>query len=266
MPNVLLISSIAQSTSPCDARLAYQNDAETASQITASHDSANTGKLNDGLTTLAWRPAVSGATQVVARSEFAVSGSGDKFTGVTYIGVTGVNWQSSGTSISITDENDVEIAAASGYRDNQPLFVVIDESVFEEIKFKFNSANSNLEVGEIHFGPTIDFPRNVKVGYKPARWSNNAIVTNSNTEENQFGPSTVRARGSTEQFTIDYVTPDFMDNDYRNFINAARGRQVFFVWDKARQNHAVYGNWEASAPSFTQSRYSSINLTIRGVA
>ena len=267
MPNVLIISAeSASANEPCDARLAYINYADTANSVTATHDSANTGKLYDGLTTLAWRPGVSGVSSVTFNSVFEDTGSGAKFSAITYLGVTGVNWQTAGASITIKDENGTTIASASGLRDNQPLFVVIDEAVYSALQFEFTATNTTLEVGEIHFGPTMDFPRNVKVGYGPARWDNNDIVTNSNTEANQFASSTIRKRGSTEDFIIDFVPIDFMDNDYRTFINNAQGKQVFFVWNKLYQSHGVYGNWTARKPTFISTFYSSINMTIKGVA
>ena len=266
MPNVLLISSSAQSSVKSDARMAYVNYADTAHTVVASHDTTATARLYDGMTTLAWRPGVSGASSVEFQSEFEATGSGSKFPAITYVAVTGVNWQSSGTSLTITDENDVTIAEASGYRDNQPVFVVIAEAVYSSLKFKFSSTATNLEVGEIHFGPTIDFPCEVSVGEMPARWHNNDIVTLSTTETNQFGPSTVRARGTTEQFNIAFVDVDWMESTWRTFINAAKGVPIFFVWNKDRQDHAVYGNWEANEPRFKTSNYSEINMTIRGVA
>lgn len=267
MPNVLIISaSDATSSEPCDARLAYKTQTDDAASITASHDSSNTEKLRDGLTTQKWRPATSGTVWFQFNSEFEDSGSGATFNNVDYVGLVGVNWQTAGASVSVKDENGTEIASASGLRDNQPLYVILDKTSYSAIKFEFTVTTDALEVGEAYFGESMQFERNVKVGYQPARWTNNDIVTISRTEGNQFGSSTVRARGTTERFSFDYVSLDFMDDEYDKFINNAKGKPIFFVWNKNYQSHGVYGHWEAQEPAFTHSLYSSISLTINGVS
>lgn len=248
-----------------DPKLAYKNAAKNAFNVTASHDTSSLDALTDDMTTLKWRPAVSGTSYVQFESSL-FSGSGSALEPFDYIGVTGVNWNKAGATLSVYDNNDTLIAQASGFRDNQPVFAVFAERTATALKFEFTCDNDTLEVGEIYYGSTFEFPRNVKVGYQPARWNSNDLVTNSRTEANQFSNSTIRKRGSTEQFNIDFVPLEFMDNQYRTFINEAQGLPVFFLWNQNEKEQAVYGAWEASTPRFTSSFYSQIQLTIRGVA
>jgi hypothetical protein len=121
-------------------------------------------------------------------------------------------------------------------------------------------------VGEVYFGESMQFPKNVSVGYRPGRWSSNDLITNSRTEANQFAGSTVRARGTTESFTINHVPTSFMESEYVDFMTNARGKPVFFLWNQSNANHAVFGNWSANDPTFKSSLLSSISINIKGVS
>jgi len=76
----------------------------------------------------------------------------------------------------------------------------------------------------------------------------------------------VRARGTTEKFKINFVTESFMEDTFKPFISAAQGLPIFFLWNKNNNDQAVFGQWEASPPTYESSLFSSINMTIRGVA
>ena len=257
-------SDVAQLTK--SPKIAYVNFAKTAANVTASHDSSSTPALYDDMTTVKWRPGVSGVSYVQFESTQFANGVGSNLPAYDYAGVVGCNWATAGAILTIKDENGNIISQITGLRDNQPAFLVFSKRSTGAIKFEFTCDNSTLEVGEIYYGKTTELPRNVAIGYQPGRWTNNDIITNGRTEANQFSNSTVRARGTTEQFSIDFVPIDFMEVQYRNFINDAKGLPIFFLWNQNERNQAVYGTWEASEPRFTSSFYSQISLTIRGVA
>lgn len=247
-------------------KLAYKNAGKNAFAVTASHNTSKLAALTDDMTTIKWRPGVVGVSFVQFESSLFNTGTGTGFTEFDYIGVTGANWATAGATLSVYDNNGTLLAQASGFRDNQPVFAVFAERTATALKFEFTCDNDLLEVGEIYYGKTFGLPRNVSVGYSPGRWTNNDIITTGRTEANQFSNSTVRARGTTERFSINYVPLSFMDGQYVNFINEAKGLPVFFLWNQNERSQAVYGYWDASAPRFTSSFYSSIDLTIRGVA
>lgn len=257
MSNVFVINQI-ESTAEKEAHLAWENKAITEDSIlSVTSDDAGKIYLNDGLTTNAWKPGTTSST-----ATFTTIGIGD----VNYIGITGVNWESSSASVAI-DENGTPIGAASGLRDNQPLFIVFPAITFASKIFNFVfTSSSNLEVGEIAYGETLRLPRNVSVGYGPGRWDTQDIVSTSNTENNQFGRSTVRKRGTTETFTINAVDIDFMENDYVNFIRNATGLPVFFAWSDKSANYGTYGHWKPRKPTFESSFFSSFSLDISGVS
>lgn len=255
MSNVFVVSNLDDSGANKDPRIAFENLASTATTITASHDSANAEFTFDGLTTLKWRPNNSTPT-------LQFDGS---FLDVDYIGLAGINWGSSGCSLTVKDSTDTVLATISGLKDNQPALLIIEKANQTRIKFEFTCLNNSLEVGEIYFGESILLPRNVSVGYQPGRWTTSDIISMNRTEANQFGPSTVRARGTVERFKIGLVTTSYMETTFKDFHDDARGLPVFFLWNKANSNHAVYGNWEVTAPTFESSLLSSINMSIRGV-
>lgn len=237
-------------------KIAFSNQANNATTVTASHEQASVDAVYDGLTTVKWRPANT-------TSSIQFDGS---FTDVDYIGVAGVNWNTTTTVLTVKDNAGATLATVSGLEDNQPALMVITGAAQTTVKFEFSSATTGLEVGELYFGTAVSLPRNVTVGYQPGRWTNNDIKTLGKTESNQFGPSVTRSRGTTESFQINFVQTAWMDSTWKTFIREANGIPVFFLWNKDNADNAIYGNWEAPPPSYTSSLFSSIRMTIRGVA
>lgn len=238
-----------------EPRLAWKNEIDSNTTITTSFDSANTGYLYDGMTTAKWRPADLSPSITFTQG----------FNDVDYVALAGVNWQSAGASVAIYDQDDNLLGSASGMFDNQPVFFIITKAIYSAIKVSFTCTNTTLEVGEIYIGEALKFPRNVKVGYMPGRWNTNDEIVWQRTEGNQFAGSIVRARGTEERFEVQFLPLSFMDNDWVDFIRTAKGKAVFFVWNKDEFD-AVYGHWNASDSRFTNSFYSSVSMTIKGVA
>lgn len=256
MSNVFVVSASAEVGANKDPRIAFKNLASSATTVTASHDTTNKVNAYDGMTTLKWRPAN-------ATPSLQFDGS---FVDVDYIALAGVNWNSAGCSLVVKDSGGATLTSVSGLKDNQPVLLIITKATQSRIKFEFTCTNTLLEVGEVYFGESLLLPRNVSVGYQPGRWTNNDIITMSMTEANQFGPSVIRARGTTERFKINFVPTSFMETTFKTFIDDAKGVPIFFLWNKNNKDQAVYGQWDVSAPTFESSLFSSINMTIRGVS
>lgn len=257
MSNVFIVNTTTESGIDKDPRIAYQNLASTATTVTASHDTAGAEYTYDGMTTVKWRPANASPTLQFDSTLFA---------NVDYIALAGVNWQSAGCSLTVRDSGGSILTSVSGLVDNQPVMLVITKASQTTIKFEFTCTNTLLEVGEVYFGESMLLPRNVDIGYQPGRWTSNDIVTMGRTEGNQFGASVVRARGTIERFKIGFVSTNYMETTFKTFINDAKGLPIFFLWNKNNGGEAVFGQWESSPPAFQSSLFSSINITIRGVA
>lgn len=257
MSNAFVVSTItSEDGADKDSRIAFDNLASSAVTVTASHDTSNAINTYDGMTTLKWSPGNASPT-------LQFDGS---FSDVDYIGLAGVNWNTAGCSLTVKDSGGATLASISGLKDNQPALLIIDKANQSTIKFEFTCSNSLLEVGEVYFGEAMLLPRNVSVGYQPGRWTSNNIVTMAKTEANQFGASTVRNRGTTERFRINFVSTDYMESTFKDFISDAEGLPIFFLWNKNNNNQAVFGQWEAGNPTYESSLFSSISMTIRGVA
>lgn len=252
MSNVFIVNS--QTGNPTQPRLAWQNRADDCT-LNTDQNSADIEYVRDGLTTMKWRPGTT--TSYIALTNATIN--------FDYVGLVGVNWQTAGASVSVT-LNGTEIASASGLRDNQPFFVSVPQDIIFNVKFEFTCTETTLEVGEAYIGEAIEFERNVSVGYQPARWNDQSLITHSRTQANQFGRSTIEERGSEERFSIKFVSMAFMNSTFAAFKRDARGYPAFFLWDEGSQSHAVFGNWEVSNPTFESSLFSSINMTIKGVS
>lgn len=256
MSSVFVVNSAVDPALLKSPRLAYSTQASSASTVTASHDASNALYTYDGMTTNKWRPAN-------AAPSLQFDGT---FTNTDYAALAGVNWQTAGCTITVKDSGGNTLGSASGMKDNQPVLFVFTKQTYTTIEFEFSCANTSLEVGEVYFGESLVFPRNVSVGYKPARWSSNNDVTTGRTQGNQFAASNIRTKGRSERFKINYVSTAYMESDYKTFIDSAEGVPVFFLWDKNNATQAVFGNWSASDPTYESSLFSSINMTIDGVA
>lgn len=255
MSHVFVVSA-SQSSVEKEPRLCYKNLSSTSSSIVATHDNANTAYLYDSLTTLKWRPENT-------TPSITYTGS---FSDVDFVGIAGANWATAVCTITVKDSLGTVLGTASNLRDNQPVLFSLDKGAQAVILIEFSCSNTLLEVGEIYFGESMKFPRNVSVGYQPGRWTSNDLISSGRTEANQFAGSTIKARGTTERFRISHVPIDFMDSDYVDFIRLARGVPVFFLWSKSLLAHSVFGNWNASSPSYNAAYLSEISLTINGVA
>ena len=177
-----------------------------------------------------------------------------------------MNWNSAGASLVVKDgPSGNTLANISGLRDNQPAFAIITKASYSTLYFEFTASNTSLEVGEIYAGESMVLPRNVSVGYKPGRWDFDDELSFSRTENNQFGPSSIKAQGSTERFQLNFVPTSFMESDYSDFVRDAKGKPIFFLWNKDNSSHAIYGHWSHTAPTFTSSLFSSINIEVKGV-
>ena len=105
-------------------RLAYINYAKTAANVTASNDVSSTPALYDDMTTVKWRPGVSGVSYVQFESTQFANGVGQNLPLYDYAGVVGCNWGSADATLTIKDENGNIISQITGLRDNQPATIV----------------------------------------------------------------------------------------------------------------------------------------------
>jgi len=239
-----------------EARICFDNMAVDATP-TASHDQSGTAELVDGMTNSKWKPANASPT---------ISYAGT-FTDVDYIGLAGVNWETSGCSLVVKDAiGGNTLATFSGLGESQPALAIITQTSETVMYFEFTCDNTLLEVGEVYFGQSIVLPRKVEVGYQPSRWSNNDLVPTSNDNRNQTSASIVKSRGSTERLTLKYLDITFMEGVFKSFIRMAEGLPIFFIWDTLQVTHAIYGMWEVSNPSYISANYSSISMTIKGIS
>lgn len=254
MSNVFVVNATTNVLEK-EPRMCYHSYVSTAT-ITASHDQSNIAYIYDGMTTMKWRP-------VATVSSIQMDGA---FNGTDYVAIAGANWRSSGCQVEVKNLAGDSLGIANGLRDNQPLVFVFERALYSRITIEFTCSNDTLEVGEVYMGSSMTFPKNVSVGYVPARWNSNDIVNTGVTQSNQFAGSTVRSRGSTESFTISKADVSFFEGSYKGFLRDAKGIPVFFLWTKNNFDDAVFGYWKSSKPSYETAYTSSVNITIEGSA
>ncbi len=244
------------------AAVAYKNLLTKASDFTVSSNSGDRGFLVDGMTTTSWSSSTGANT-------ITFSGSPVIGKNIDCVAFSPSNWNAAGCSIKIDIESvsgTETVINSAGFRDNAPVMVVFDERQPISITITLTTT-STLYLTGLLVGKSMRFPTGVSVGYQPGRWSTDNQVNTFRTESNAFGQSTVFARGSTESFSVENIDQDFMNSDWRDFIDNAQGKQIWFAWDFVdNDTQVMYGNWEANKPGYDSSTFSSVNLTIQGLA
>ena len=253
MSNVFVIPAAGTVASQKQPRLAWDNNSDEFF-VASDQNTADLPLLWDGLTTKRWLPGTT--------TSYIEYSGGIRTTD--YIAIAGANWATSVCAIVIK-VNAVTVASMSGLRDNQPIFLSVPLD-WNDYRIEFTCQTTLLEIGEIMIGVSIKLPKNVSVGYSPGRWNNRDLISNSNTQANQFGRSTIEARGTEESFSLENVLVSYIESDFTTFQNSARGYPVFFIWSKDNYTQATYGHWELSNMTFTSPLYSSIRMTIKGVS
>lgn len=184
------------------------------------------------------------------------------------IGLAGVNWLSGGVTCKFYTHNGTSYVLQAdlfGQRDGQPVMRVFTPVTTSKVRFVFTST-STLYVGEAAFAEALQMPSCPAVGYQPGQWSDNDEVSISQTENLNFGASTVNYRGSTEVMQFNYVPYEFLYSQWAAFRSAAKGKPVFVGWNqKDTPGLVIYGHWNQGVPKFDSSYFSSIQLTVDGV-
>lgn len=188
--------------------------------------------------------------------------------GINAIGLAGVNWLSGGVTAKLYTWNGSSYVLQCdllGLEDGQPVMRVFQTVYTTKVRIQFTSTAA-LYVGEAAFGLAMQMPSLPAVGLQPAEWSDEDDVTISQTEGLNFGASTVQKKGSEQVMQFNYITPDFMDGQFRQFRKIAKGRPVWCGWNQTdRLSSVVFGHWSASKPKFDSSYFTSVQLTIKGV-
>lgn len=242
--------------------IAYENLLTSSSNYTLSANSSDGAFLIDGMTTTSW-PTISGSTSIVMNSS-PIAG-----TEIDCIAFAPSNWKaaSCGVKIDIETASGTEtIFNGSGFRDNAPIMFVFDARTPIEITITLTTSDILYLTG-LFVGNCLRFPCGVSVGYQPGRWSSDDKINTFKTESNAFGQSTVFARGMTESATLENLPQEFMNDEWRYFIDNAKGKQIWFSWNFVDYPlEVMYGSWSVNKPSYDSSTYSSVNLTIQGLA
>ncbi len=255
----VIVYNPSEETISKEPRIFAENKLVDADLLVSSHSSSTKEFVRDGMTTQKWTPSAANGTLSFR------SNTGNSIGVCDYVMLAGVNWATANASLTVKDKSgNVLGTVSSGNRDNQPVVILIDSADYERFEFEF-TADSTLEVGEVYAGESLKFTRNVSVGYKPGRWDFDDEISFSRTENNQFGPSSIKSQGTTERFQFNFVPTSFMETTFRDFIDNYRGKPIGFLWDKNNTSHLIYGHWSHSAPTFTSSLFSSIQMEIKGV-
>jgi hypothetical protein len=188
---------------------------------------------------------------------------------VNCVGLAGVNWLSGGVECDFYTWNGSAWALQCNLtagEDHKPVMRVFTQVETAKVKFVFTST-ATLYVGEAAFGEALQMPSLPSIGLQPGEWSDDDEITASTTQSLNLGASTIERKGSTQAMQFNYISPDFMDGQFTQFRKIAKGRPVWCGWNQYdKQGAVIFGHWEASNPKFDTSYFTSVQLTIKGIA
>ncbi len=231
----------------------YENVMPSAT-VTSGGD---VGRLHDWMTNI-YYTAAAGTTNIdLTFTEQSIN----------CVGLAGVNWLSGGVTAKFYTWNGSSYVLQcdlNGSDDNQPVMRVFQSVMTTQVRIQFIST-SQLYVGEAAFGLALQMPSLPAVGLQPGEWSDEDEVTISQTQALNFGASTIQRRGSEQVMQFNYITADFMDNQFKTFRRIAKGRPIWCGWNQTdRLSSVIFGHWSASKPKFDSSYFTSLSMTIRG--
>ena len=183
--------------------------------------------------------------------------------------LAGVNWQSGGVDFKFYTWNGssyVLQVEGSNFNEGQPFMRIFNQVYTTQVRFVFTSTSA-LFVGEAAFGEALQMPSCPAVGLQPGEWSDDDEISLSVTQSRNIGASTIERRGSTQQMQFNYITPEFIDGQINNMRYQAKGHPIWVGWNQLdRPASVIFGNWSMQPPKFDTSIFTSINMTIKGVA
>jgi hypothetical protein len=233
----------------------YKNEAKTATVVAGGDISA----LVDGMTNIFYSKAAGANTIELSFPIQAIN----------CFGLAGVNWLSGGVSCVVSTWNGSTWVTQSSFSidtDSKPVMRVFNDVAATKIRFEFTSS-SELRIGELGFGYSLKMPSLPSVGLQPAEWSDDDEVTASTTQSLNLGASTIERKGSTQVMQFNYITTAFMDSDFNIFRRDAKGLPIWCAWNPAeRPNAVIFGHWESSKPKFDTNYFTSLQITIKGIA
>lgn len=233
----------------------YQNAMQGATVVTGGDVSA----LHDWMTNIFYSKAAGSNTVELSFTSQPIN----------CVGLAGVNWLSGGVDCDFYTWSGsawVLQCNLTADEDHKPVMRVFTQVETTKVRFVFTST-ATLYVGEAAFGEALQMPSLPSVGLQPAEWSDDDEITASTTQSLNLGASTIERKGSTQVMQFNYISPDFMDGQFTQFRKIAKVRPVWCGWNQYdRQGAVIFGHWEASKPKFDTSYFTSLQLTIKGVA
>ena len=234
----------------------YQNLMPLAT-VTAGGD---VGRLHDWMTNIKYQ-AAAGVTNIDLTLPSANT--------INCVALAGVNWQSGGVTAKFFTWNGSAYVLQCdlfGAHDDTPVMRIIPQTETDRVRIQFTSTGA-LFVGEAAFGEALKMPSCPSVGLQPAEWSDDDEYSLSTTESRNIGPSTIERRGSTQVMEFKFITPEFVDGPINTMRRIAKGRPVWVGWNQQdRPASVIFGHWTMQAPKFDSSTFTSISLTVKGVA
>jgi len=237
------------------ARIAWDNALSRAT-LTGSVDPTNTDNLFDYMTTTFWNAGVGTVTvDIVLPSAENINCAA----------ITAGNWADAGTIIEVySDAGITKVGDISGLKNGQPFYFGFDSVLTSAMQIKFISTG-NLNVGQVLFGKSLDFPVKASVGLQLGKFNNKDKVIGQMTENNAFGAnSTVkRSRDTISPFNL--LPISWVNDVWVDFSDSHRGKPIWFSWNSADNPLDVtFGHWSTDNVKYTSSFLSALNLTVKG--
>lgn len=198
-----------------------------------------------------------------------------------HIALGGVNFNNADiTSIKVYISNgidpytivsDFDTSNRKYFYNNKPLMILFDAVYSDIVSIRVDLIAGGLQtvpvsLTTLYSGKTLEFPTTPAVGFQKGSWNTDDEVVTSIRQNNAFGASTIRRKGTTEVVTIPVVPYEFMDEEWASFIRKFQRVPTFFSWDLGNfPLDTIYGVFDFQKASFTTSTYSEIKFKVSGV-
>lgn len=248
--------------------LAYTNLLESASSVAASSEAVGFDVENafDWLTFDFWKPT--GSTSETLTADMGSAAAADYWAVYAHDAHTqGATLQLRGSTdnFSASDVLVDSVAPASG----APIVRTFTSVSYRYWRLVIVGGSAASSIGVFSFGPRLDMPDGMQIGFTPPTMSYNDEVLNSESQGGAFLGRSIVRQGAEGRMQFELMTPAWVRSDWLPFLEHARIKPFFLSWDPTNYPAEAAYCWtdkQITPPQYSHANYMRATLAFKGLA
>lgn len=122
--------------------------------------------------------------------------------------------------------------------DDDTIFIAFTSVSAEDFRLAIGSIDVDTHIGILSAGDRLEIPRGVKIGWTPPLINSYETIANFSETNVSLGRS-LRQRFNSVDLSFSGLTESFVRNSYVPFLEHAKKRPFFFMWDSVNNSSEV---------------------------